>query len=112
MEAVEGDPGVGKMLPLSLPAGGGQVHADLPDPVRMPPVGLQIFSEDAEGVGFPSFGGEEHAGPVQVHRAEVEWLQLVIGLFLVTTVFQSRFGKGERTFRVRLWHFLPAGLGA
>jgi uncharacterized protein len=51
------------------------------------------------------------AGAWLFARTEVEWLQLVIGLFLVTTVFQYRFGRRERTFRVRLWHFLPAGLG-
>lgn len=39
------------------------------------------------------------------------WLQIVIGLFLLSTVWQYRFGTRERSFPVHLWHFLPAGLG-
>jgi hypothetical protein len=87
MEAVEGDPGVGQMLPLSLPVGGGHVHADLPDPVRVPPVGLQIFSEkmvhELTARNVPAFRTGEHyhsifrtdgaLGPDGEPSVTVEW---------------------------------------
>lgn len=38
------------------------------------------------------------------------WLQILIGLFLISTVFQYRFGKKQRSFPVKLWHFIPLGL--
>lgn len=40
----------------------------------------------------------------------VEWLQIVVGLFLVSTALQYRFGKKARSFHVELWHFIPIGL--
>jgi uncharacterized membrane protein YfcA len=39
-----------------------------------------------------------------------EWLQIIVGLFLVSTIFQYRFGEKERTFEVRAWWFFPAEL--
>ena len=33
---------------------------------------------------------------------EAEWLQIVLGLFLVSTLFQYRFGREESAFDVRL----------
>jgi len=41
---------------------------------------------------------------------QAEWLQIVLGLFLVSTLFQYRFGREESAFDVRLWYFFPAGL--
>jgi uncharacterized membrane protein YfcA len=41
-------------------------------------------------------------------HAPAEWLQVFVGLFLVSTVFQYRFGRKERTFRAPKWWFLPA----
>jgi hypothetical protein len=41
---------------------------------------------------------------------EVEWLRIVIGLFLISTIFQYRFGSEARSFKVRLWYFFPVGL--
>lgn len=41
---------------------------------------------------------------------EAQWLQIVLGLFLVSTLFQYRFGAEERSFQVHLWYFFPAGL--
>ena len=38
-----------------------------------------------------------------------EWLTLLIGLFLISTVFQFRFGKKKRSFTVHRWHFIPLG---
>ena len=40
----------------------------------------------------------------------LEWLQIGVGLFLVSTVWQYRFGKRERSFPMRLWWFVPLGL--
>ncbi len=39
-----------------------------------------------------------------------EALQVLIGLFLVSTIFQYRFGKKKRSFEMRLWYFFPLGL--
>lgn len=41
---------------------------------------------------------------------KVEWLQIFVGLFLVSTVWQYRFGKKKKSFDVKLWHFAPLGL--
>jgi uncharacterized membrane protein YfcA len=38
---------------------------------------------------------------------QLEWLQIIIGLFLVSTIVQYRFGKKERSFRMKLSWFLP-----
>lgn len=37
------------------------------------------------------------------------WLQILVGLFLISTIFQYRFGKKERSFPVQLWYFIPLG---
>ena len=40
----------------------------------------------------------------------VFWIQLLLGSFLVSTVFQFRFGKSTRSFPMRLRWFFPLGL--
>ena len=40
---------------------------------------------------------------------KLEWLQIVVGLFLISTVFQYRFGKKERSSRMNLRWFIPLG---
>ena len=40
---------------------------------------------------------------------KIEWLQVVVALFLISTFFQYRYGKKERSFPVKLWHFIPVG---
>ncbi|MCH4823224.1 sulfite exporter TauE/SafE family protein [Gramella lutea] len=40
---------------------------------------------------------------------ESSWLQILVGLFLISTVFQYRFGKKERSFPVKMWFFIPLG---
>jgi uncharacterized protein len=40
---------------------------------------------------------------------KLEGLQILIGFFLVTTVFGSGFSKQEKSFTVRAWYFLLAG---
>ncbi|MCH9660178.1 MAG: sulfite exporter TauE/SafE family protein [Bacteroidetes bacterium] len=42
-------------------------------------------------------------------EVKIYWLQLIVGLFLVSTVFQYQFGKKERSFKVKLWYFIPLG---
>lgn len=43
-------------------------------------------------------------------HTSAEWLQIIVGLFLVSALFQYRFGARKRTFRVARWWFLPAEL--
>jgi uncharacterized membrane protein YfcA len=43
-------------------------------------------------------------------RTTAAWLQLVVAAFLLSAPLQYRFGERERSFRVRLWWFFPAGL--
>ncbi len=40
---------------------------------------------------------------------KMEWLQIIVGLFLISTVFQYRFGKKERSFDMKLGYFVPLG---
>lgn len=42
-------------------------------------------------------------------KVEASWLQIFVGLFLISTVFQYKFGKKERSFPVSLWYFIPLG---
>jgi uncharacterized membrane protein YfcA len=42
--------------------------------------------------------------------ARAEWLQIFIGLYLIGAVWEFRGGARERSYRARLWWFLPAGL--
>jgi uncharacterized membrane protein YfcA len=49
-------------------------------------------------------------GAALFSSAPAEWLQVLVGLFLVSTVLQYRFGREEKTFEVAKWWFLPAEL--
>lgn len=42
-------------------------------------------------------------------QTELQWLQILLGLFLVSSVFNFGFGKKEQSFKVHGWFFLPAG---
>lgn len=42
-------------------------------------------------------------------EAKIYWIQVIVGLFLISTFFQYRFGKKERSFPVHLWYFIPLG---
>lgn len=42
-------------------------------------------------------------------QTELQWLQVLLGLFLVSSVFSFGFGKKEQSFQVKGWFFLPAG---
>jgi uncharacterized membrane protein YfcA len=41
---------------------------------------------------------------------ELAWLQVIVGGFLISTVFQYGFGEKERSFPMRAPYFLPLGL--
>ena len=41
-------------------------------------------------------------------QTQLQWLQVLLGLFLVSSVFSFGFGK-EQSFKVPSWFFLPAG---
>lgn len=40
---------------------------------------------------------------------KIYWIQIVVGLFLISTFFQYRFGKKEQSFPVKMWFFIPLG---
>lgn len=42
-------------------------------------------------------------------KVEASWFQVLVGVFLVSTIFQYRFGKKERSFTVKSWYFIPLG---
>lgn len=42
-------------------------------------------------------------------RVDASWLQVLVGIFLISTVFQYSFGKKKRSFPVSLWFFIPLG---
>jgi uncharacterized membrane protein YfcA len=43
-------------------------------------------------------------------QIEASWLQLLLGCFLISTIFQFRFGKKRISFKLSYWHFIPLGL--
>jgi uncharacterized protein len=58
---------------------------------------------------LPGAGVGAFLGAYVFTCAKLEGLQVLIGFFLVTTVFSSGFGKQEKSFTVRTWYFLLAG---
>ena len=40
---------------------------------------------------------------------ELQWLQIFIGLFLISTIFQYRFGKKKKSFNMTYAGFIPLG---
>src|SRR5690554_6878774 len=42
-------------------------------------------------------------------QLKADWLQVILGLFLISTVFQYRFGKKKRSFPMKLVYFIPLG---
>lgn len=41
---------------------------------------------------------------------ESKALEFIIGLFLISTLFQYRFGKRKSSFKMKLWYFIPLGV--
>ena len=42
-------------------------------------------------------------------KVKIVWVQVVVGLFLISTIFQYKFGKEAKSFPVKLWYFTPLG---
>ncbi|MGV6829815.1 MAG: sulfite exporter TauE/SafE family protein [Flavobacteriales bacterium] len=40
---------------------------------------------------------------------KIAWLQIIIALFLISTLFQYKFGKKKVSFFVPIWYFIPLG---
>ena len=40
---------------------------------------------------------------------KIYWIQFLVGLFLISTLFQFKFGKQQRSFLVKDWYFIPLG---
>ncbi|MEQ9007974.1 MAG: sulfite exporter TauE/SafE family protein, partial [Ekhidna sp.] len=49
-------------------------------------------------------------GALLFKRADLSFLQILVGLFLISTVFQFRFGKTRKSFEFKEWYFIPLGL--
>jgi uncharacterized membrane protein YfcA len=43
-------------------------------------------------------------------QISAQWIQVVLGLFLISTVFQYQFGKSKRSFIMKRRWFFPLGL--
>ena len=43
-------------------------------------------------------------------QISAQWIQIVLGLFLISTVFQYKFGKSKRSFTMKKTLFFPVGL--
>ena len=43
-------------------------------------------------------------------QISAQWIQIVLGLFLISTVFQYKFGKSKRSFTMKKALFFPVGL--
>jgi len=50
------------------------------------------------------------AGAWLFANSRAEWLQILIGIYLIGAVWEFRGGARERSYQVRRWWFLPAGL--
>ncbi|MAY82940.1 MAG: hypothetical protein CMP59_02295 [Flavobacteriales bacterium] len=44
-------------------------------------------------------------------QLKADWIQLLLGLFLISTVVQYRFGKKQRSFAMKKAYFVPLGIG-
>ncbi|WP_246252259.1 sulfite exporter TauE/SafE family protein [Allomesorhizobium camelthorni] len=73
-----------------------------------------VFRRDIEwrvvGWALPGAAIGGLLGATAFSSTPAEWLQIVVGLFLISTVFQYRLGARKQTFEVSLWWFFPAEL--
>jgi len=73
-----------------------------------------VFFRDIEwrvvAWGLPGAALGGILGAAVFSTTSAEWLQIIIGLFLISTIFQYGFGRRERTFAVATWWFFPAEL--
>ncbi|MEZ4793869.1 MAG: sulfite exporter TauE/SafE family protein [Flavobacteriaceae bacterium] len=43
-------------------------------------------------------------------EVKIYWIQIIVGLFFISTLFQYRFGKKAHSFTMKMWYFIPLGL--
>lgn len=43
------------------------------------------------------------------HSLQADWLRLLLGIFLISTLFQYKYGKKKRSFPMKLAYFIPLG---
>ncbi|ERN41143.1 putative permease [Rubidibacter lacunae KORDI 51-2] len=48
-------------------------------------------------------------GAFAFSRMQITWLSLLLGLFLIASIFTYNLSQQVSAFRVRAWYFLPAG---
>lgn len=48
-------------------------------------------------------------GALLFSNLQAGWIQVLLGLFLISTVFQYRFGKKKHSFPMKLIYFMPLG---
>jgi len=49
------------------------------------------------------------AGAFLFTQLQLEWLSLLLGLFLITSIFSYRLANQLTVFQIKKWQFLPAG---
>lgn len=42
-------------------------------------------------------------------KIDLKELQILVGIFLISTLFQFRFGKKKQSFPMKIWYFIPLG---
>ncbi|WMJ73826.1 sulfite exporter TauE/SafE family protein [Cytophagaceae bacterium ABcell3] len=60
---------------------------------------------------FPSTIIGSVLGAMMFAYLSSEYLQIIIGVFLVSTIFQLRKKEGPTKSRIKTWHFVPMGFG-
>ncbi|MFN6946630.1 MAG: sulfite exporter TauE/SafE family protein [Cytophagaceae bacterium] len=61
---------------------------------------------------FPSTIVGSILGAMMFAYLASEYLQIIIGVFLIATVFQLKEKKNKKPgFKIKLWHFIPMGFG-
>jgi uncharacterized membrane protein YfcA len=77
------------------------------------PVRLVIFWKDIDWTvakyHVPASVAGAFLGAYIFANIELGWLQIIVGLFLISTVFQYRLGKKESSFPMRAIYFAPLG---
>ena len=49
-------------------------------------------------------------GSLIILNLPTEWFQVIVGLFLISTLFQYKYGKRKRSFTMKNSYFIPLGL--
>lgn len=77
------------------------------------PMRLYLFWKDIEWrvvkYYLPSSITAAIIGSYFFSKMNASWLQLLLGLFLISTVFQYRFGKKKYSFKMKYRYFIPLG---